>query len=238
MPTAVNEQLKILVELQKIDSEIYRLKKEAEAHPLLQKKIEEAFDKKKQSLKAVEDELRAAQLKQKEKEMDLQSKEEKVKKLQGQLFSLKTNKEYSAMEMEIKGLKADDSLLEEDILRLLDVVEEVKVKVAKEKEILAVEDKKAKEAIETIKKETAALNAQIAEWEEKRKAYPANVEPRLLTQYERILKSREGLAVVPVVHNACGGCHLGFPPQMLNEIQMQDKVIVCESCARILYWVS
>ena len=63
-----------------------------------------------------------------------------------------------------------------------------------------------------------------------------NIDARLLSQYERILKSREGLALVPVMNNACGGCHMGLPPQVVNETQQHEKWIVCESCARILYW--
>ena len=62
-------------------------------------------------------------VRQKEKENDLLSREEKIKKLMAQLYSLKSNKEYQAMEMEIKGLKADKSLLEDDILRCFDAVE-------------------------------------------------------------------------------------------------------------------
>src|SRR3990167_9254203 len=123
MTTVIHEQIKILVELQKIDSEIYRLKKELESHPLLKQKIEADFEKKKSRMKAAEEELKSAQLKQKEKDGDLQSKEEKIKKLQAQLYQLKSNKEYTAMEMEIKGLKADNSVLEEEILKLLDVVD-------------------------------------------------------------------------------------------------------------------
>ena len=138
MPTVIHEQIKILVELQKIDAEIYFLKKELGTHPALKQKIEADFEKKKVHLKAAEDELKAVQLKQKQKEGDLQAKEEKIKKLQGQLYQLKTNKEYSVMEMEIKGLKADNSVLEEEILKLLDVVDLSKAKCAKEKEFLAV----------------------------------------------------------------------------------------------------
>ena len=237
MATAINEQLKILVELQKIDGEIYLLKKELAAHPEHQKKSEEAFEKKKANLKVAEAELKAVQLKQKEKEGDLQAKEEKVKKLQGQLYQLKSNKEYSAMELEIKGLKADDSLLEEDIIRLIDAVEAAKSKVAKEKEFLSSEEKKFKEELEVLKKRADEIAAQVSSYEEKRKAFVPNVDPRMVSQYEKILKSREGLAIVPVRNNACGGCHLGLPPQMVNEIQMQDKLIVCESCARLLYWM-
>lgn len=238
MPTAINEQIKILIELQKIDSEIYKLKKELAAHPVLAKKLEEDFEKKKSHLRAAEDEAKAAQLKQKELEGDLAAKEEKIKKLQGQLYQLKSNKEYSAMELEIKGLKADKSVLEEEILRLLDSVETVRGKVSQEKEKLSGEEKLFKDEVGAMKKRAEEIGAELAVLEDKRKHYTPNVEPRLTAQYEKILRSREGLALVPVKNNACGGCHLGLPPQVVNEIQIQDKLIVCESCARILYWTA
>lgn len=236
MATTITEQIKILVELQKIDSEIFRLKKELGSHPALQKDLEAAFEKKKAQTKAAEESLKAAQLQQKQKEGDLAQREEKILKLQGQLYQLKSNKEYSAMELEIKGLKADKSLLEEDILRLLDSVDAAKGALAKEKERLAGEEKRHLADVAELKKKSEALQAQIASEEEKRKTYTPNIEPRSLSQYERILKSRDGLALVPVIHNACGGCHLGLPPQVVNETQQSEKWIVCESCARILYW--
>lgn len=236
MPTAINEQIKILAELQKIDFEIYGFKKELEGHPALQKKLDEDFERKKAGLKAAETRLKETQVKQKEREVDLQAKEDKIKKLQSQLYQLKSNKEYSAMELEIKGLKADNSLLEEDILKGMDGVEEAKAAVAKEKEALAQEEARYKEKSAALKKEGDEWRAKTAVLEEKRKAYLPNIEPRLLGQYEKLLKSRDGLALAPVKNNACGGCHLGLPPQVVNEIQMQEKLITCESCARILYW--
>ena len=116
MAVVIQEQLKLLVELQKFDSEIHRLKKEASEHPILRKKAETEFGKKKAALKTAEEAFKARQLDQKKKEGDLAAAEEKIKKLQSQLYLLKTNKEYQAMEMEIKGLKADKSLVEEDKL--------------------------------------------------------------------------------------------------------------------------
>ncbi len=238
MTTTISEQIKILVELQKLDFQIYGLKRELAEHPGLQKKAEEIFERKKSGLKAAEAELKAVHSKQKEKEGDLQAKEEKVKKLQAQLYQLKSNKEYSVMDMEIKGLKADDSLLEEEILKLMDTLETAKAHAAKQKELLGIEEKKFKEESDALKKQADEIHASVAGLEEKRKAYLPNIETRLLGQYEKLLKGREGLALVPVKNNSCGGCHLGLPPQMVNEIQMQDKLIVCESCARILYWPS
>ena len=237
MATVIHEQIKILVELQKIDSEIYRLKKELESYPVFKQKIEIEFEKKKSRLKAAEEELRSAQLKQKEKEGDLQSKEEKIKKLHAQLYQLKSNREYSAMELEIKGLKADNSVLEEEILKLLDAVDFVKARVAKEKENLAGDEKQMKEDLAKLAQKSSEVSGEIILQEEKRKSYPPNIDKNLIAQYERILKGREGLALVPVRNNSCGGCHMELPPQIVNEIQIADKLIVCESCARILYWL-
>ncbi len=236
MPITLNEQVKILVELQKIDAEIYQLRKELSEYPALLKEIQAAFEKKKVNFKAAEDELKVLQLKQKEKEMELQTKEEKVKKLQGQLYQLKTNKEYSVMDLEIKGLKADNSLLEEEILKLLDAVDQAKAKAAKEKELVAAEEKKLKEEDEVLKKKVSQMNAEVTVLEEKRKSYTPNIDPKLYYQYEKILKGREGIAIVPVKNNSCSGCFMELTSQTVNEVQMQEKLIFCESCARILYW--
>ncbi len=238
MVTVFNEQIKILIELQKIDGEIFHLKKELANQPVMQKKIESDFDKKKISLRQAEDALKVLQMKLKEKEVDLQVKEEKIKKLQSQLYQLKSNKEYSAMELEIKGIKADNSLLEEEILRAMDAVDGAKTKCVKEKALLADEEKKMKEEIEIIKKKSEEVKAVILSQEEKRKAYFPNVEPKLISQYEKILKNKDGLALVPVKNSSCAGCHMELPPQVVNEIHIQDKLIICESCSRILYWPS
>ncbi len=238
MTTTIHEQTKILVELQKIDAGTFQLKKELALHPEKQKELEVAFEKKKAAAKAAEDALKAAQLSQKQKEGDLAQREEKILKLQAQLYQLKSNKEYSAMEMEIKGLKADKSLIEEDILNLLDKVDASKGALAKEKEALAGEEKKHQAALAELKKQADELQQGVTAGEDKRKTYTPNIEPRLLSQYERIAKSREGVALVPIVNNACGGCHMGFPPQVVNEAQQHEKWIICESCARLVYWPS
>ena len=235
MVIAINEQIKNLVELQKFDGEIYRLKTEIAVLPSRRKKMELDSEKKKAGLRAAEEQLKGIQLSQKQKEMDLQTREEKIKKLQGQLYQLKSNKEYTAMELEIKGLKADKSLLEEEILELLDRMDQVKTKVAQEKELFSADEKKAKEELEVLKKGEGEAQQKVSELQEKRKVHLPNIDVKLLVQYEKVLKSREGLALVPVRNNACSGCHMSLPPQVVNEIQLQDKLVVCESCARILY---
>ncbi len=237
MAVVLSEQIKFLIELQKIDAEAYLLRKELDEHPAIQKRIETEFEKKKAALKSAEDEAKGTQLKQKQKDGELAEKEEKIKKLQSQLYQLKSNKEYSAMELEIKGLKADKSLLEEEILRLLDTVDESKNRVAKEKELLSQEEKKMKESIDVLKKKSSEISAALALLEEKRKTFTPNADPKIVSQYERVLKKREGVALVPLKGGSCGGCHMELPPQVIHEVKLQEKIVVCESCARILYWL-
>ena len=53
--------------------------------------------------------------------------------------------------------------------------------------------------------------------------------------HERILKNKDGLAVVPVTDGSCQGCFGMMPAQVINEIRMKDKIVMCENCARMLY---
>ena len=57
-----------------------------------------------------------------------------------------------------------------------------------------------------------------------------------LSTYEQILEIREGLALVPLVKDACGGCNRRMPPQVVNQVYLKAQLVTCESCARILYF--
>ena len=68
-----------------------------------------------------------------------------------------------------------------------------------------------------------------------RKQIVPEIDPKMLKEYERILHSRDGLAMVAVKDNSCGGCHMLVPPQVINLIIMYEHIITCEVCNRILY---
>jgi predicted nucleic acid-binding Zn-ribbon protein len=75
----------------------------------------------------------------------------------------------------------------------------------------------------------------MADLEGARKTIVPEVPPEPLAAYERVLEIREGLALVPVVGDACGGCNRRLPPQIVNEALLKAKLVTCESCNRILY---
>ncbi len=236
MPTVdLKSQITSLVELQKLDSEIYALQAEKQAKPQEIRTLEAAFEEKKKHLAELEEISLDLHKQRKERELDLASKEENMKKLQGQLYTLKTNKEYSAMLQQINDAKADASLVEDEILEFMDQAEKSKADMEKEKQrlkegegVFSSEKKKAEDRVKQIDDRLTQLDAQ-------RKQVAPGIERKILSQYERILTSRDGLAIVAVKDNSCKGCNMFVPPQMINLIRMYERSITCEVCNRILY---
>lgn len=232
---SVKEQIGVLIELQVLDGEIYALNSEKAMIPSYLSDIEATLESKRTGIKNAEDNLKNLQLKVKEKEISLQQKEEQIKKLQGQLYQLKTNKDYSAMTAEIGGIKADNSLIEEELIKLIDEVDMAKKKIAEEKELFQQEDGKAKIEKDRVNARAKEMEDRLAKLDSERQKIVPKVERQLLAAYERVLKNRDGLAVVQVEGDSCGGCNMILPPQVINDVKLRIDVVVCGSCSRILY---
>lgn len=232
---SIADQLKVLIELQKLDGEIYRLKRTLRAKPETENRLKQELKVITQGAQAADARYKALEVKRNQKETDLAQKEQQIKKLQGQLFQLKTNKEYSAMQKEIEGLKADQSVLEEEILRGMEEIEQAKAQVVSDRQNVKAEEEKLAGKLKTLEEEAGGTQAEIQQMQAKRSELTPKVEPVILAQYERILERREGLALVPVRGGACAGCYMGLTPQTVNEVQLTTRLIPCESCARILY---
>ncbi|MEW6171170.1 MAG: C4-type zinc ribbon domain-containing protein [Candidatus Omnitrophota bacterium] len=231
----IKEQITKLTELQKIDQEAYDLNKKKIELPREIDILDAKFQEKKKTLQAQEDKLKDLQKKRKDKELDLATGEEGIKKLQTQLYLLKTNKEYQTMLDEIAKKKADNSIIEEDIINILDAMDLVTSEINKEKQNLANEEKKFQLEKKIVEEKVIQMNAQIERLELQRKQALGEVDKKILSSYERILKGRDSLAIVSVKNDSCQGCFMSLPPQVINEIKMYEKLITCEKCNRILY---
>jgi predicted nucleic acid-binding Zn-ribbon protein len=224
-----------LIQLQSLDSQIYVLKEEKTAKPEEIKVLQAAFDDKKKVLTDFEKLSLDLQKLKKEHELELSTKEESAKKLQSQLYSLKTNKEYAAMLQQIKDVKADASLVEDKILkdmedmdRARENLETAKKRLQEEETVFNGEKKKLEIRVKEIDDMLAKLEAQ-------RKQIMPGIDAKILSQYERILANRDGLAIVLVKDNSCMGCNMFVPPQVINLIKMYSNIITCEICNRMLY---
>jgi len=101
-------------------------------------------------------------------------------------------------------------------------------KLKDEEGVFLGEKKKIEARVKEIDDRLAQLDAQ-------RKQIMPGIEQKILNRYEKILSSRDGLAIVSVQHDSCLGCNMHVPPQVINLIKMYERIITCEVCNRILY---
>ncbi|MDD5496445.1 MAG: C4-type zinc ribbon domain-containing protein [Candidatus Omnitrophica bacterium] len=231
----IEEQIKLLIELQGLDTQILRIERNLESIPEELKDMDDAFEAKKSNLKSLEDGVKTLQLKRKEKEGELGTKESAIKKFQSQLYQVKTNNEYSALEEEIGRAKADISMVEEDILKLFDQADVENQKIVKEKEFLKAEEGRLNDEKKKLNEEVARIKSEADRLKLQRNELAGKVDKAILARYNRIMKSKDGLAVVPVTGNSCQGCFRVMPSQVIHEIKMKKDLVTCENCARILY---
>ena len=231
----VEEQIVHLIKLQALDSQLYRMRRDRQAKPKLIQDLEVRRNEEQVAVKAIEEKIKASQVKRKQRELDLSTKEEGIKKLQTQLYQLKTNKEYQTMQHEIEGQKADNSRIEDEILILMEEAENMNKDLGKEKALFADAEKHLNEDKKKIEAEISSLDGEISALEAQRKDMVTLVDKKVLAHYEKVLSGRDGVALAAVRGKACQGCFMNLPPQVINEIKMKDKIVTCESCARILY---
>ena len=232
----IAEQISGLLRLQEVDAKIYELMRQKNAKPYELQGFRAARDQKRQEAAMAERLLTELQLKRKNKEMELETKEDAIKKYQIQLYQVKTNKEYLSLQQEIELLKADKSVLEEDILKIMDEVDVKRAEMSQKKEQLATEESRLATEEVRIAKEIEAIDRELVLLKEKRQTFIPDVERTLFIRYERILVGKDGLALVPVDDYSCLGCHMALPPQVINEVRLQEKIVTCENCSRILYY--
>ena len=230
------DQLDILKKLQTIDGELYRLRRQQEEKPKELERASADVAAQEARLRDAEAKLKTLQLTQKEQEVELQTKEANVKKLQGQLFQVKTNKEYSALQREIETLKADNSLLEEAILKTLEAIDQTSKERQEQQRREAESQQRLRAETARIERELAIIGEQIAQLERSRQTLLPDVPPATLATYERVLELRKGLALVPVMNESCGGCYRRLPPQVINQVYLKAELVTCEQCNRILYF--
>jgi len=236
MASPITQNIGILKRSQQLDSEIYHSGLLLEDIPAQRANLKSELELEKARLGELDKAQKDIQLKLKTKELELSQKEGQIKKLDGQLSQVKTNKEYGALQQEIASLKADNSLLEEDIIHILDEVEAAKEETQKEKEKFALISKSFQTKDDALVAQEKTLRERIIEMEEQRKEVVAQLPQELGDLYKRIASKKQGLALALVNGEACAACQMQLRPQLINEIRLGDHIVVCENCSRILYF--
>lgn len=225
-----------LIALQELDRRVVALEGAARAIPPFVQELESRVQGARNAREAARDAHAQLEKARRLKEGELKQVEEQTKEKQARLYEIRKNEEYSAVLKEIELLKAKRSALEEEILHLFDGIEEAgRTVAAREAELRERETDFAR--LRTAKEaELDRLQQEIGEFTRRRAGQARRIETGLLQSYTRLVKSRGGLAVVPVKDGSCSGCFVALTPQAQNEVRKGEVLVTCANCQRILYW--
>lgn len=231
----VEQKLKTLYSLQTMVSEIDKIKTLRGELPLEVQDLEDeiiGLTTRIDKIKAEADELKSAIA---GKRVEIEASKAAVEKYKSQQDNVRNNREYDFLTKEIEFQTLEIELCEKRIKEFSAEEQEKSEEVAKSAAAL---DERQKD-LDQKKNELDEIVAETKQEEErlrdKVKDLETKIEPRLLQSFKRIRKnSRNGLGIVYVQRDACGGCFNKIPPQRQLDIRSRKKVIVCEYCGRIM----
>lgn len=231
----VENKLKALYQLQTMLSEIDKIKTLRGELPLEVQDLEDevaGLSTRIEKIKAEIDELKSNIA---SKKIEIETAKASVDKYKSQQDNVRNNREYDVLTKEIEFQSLEIELCEKRIREYSAAEKSKNEELATSQELLSerIKDLDAKKAeLDEIVSETKQEEEKLRE---KAKALETTIDPRLLQAFKRIRKnSRNGLGIVYVQRDACGGCFNKIPPQKQMDIRMRKKIIVCEYCGRIM----
>lgn len=232
----MNEDIKLLKELQDVDYWIGELERSREFLPEMMKNLETEIEQLGADLRAKKDRLIAAQLELKDVELRMGENKEHVAKYQEQMLTIKTNKEYDALVAQIDTAKLQTGADEEKSLALMTEIDELK-KSVEELEAKTVSTKETNvQRLQELQLQMDSVQGKVDEKEAQREHLKAKVPKSIMAIYERVRKGKGGDVVVRLRRGACGECFKSQPPQKVQLVKRGDSVQTCASCGRILIW--
>jgi predicted nucleic acid-binding Zn-ribbon protein len=234
-PLPLSGQLKALECLQEIDLKIDSLKKNRGGMPAQLKALEEGVLKLKMSVDAKKKAIEDIEKSQRQTQAAQELNRDRLTRANSKLEAVGNSQEFQAANKEIEQLKKLNTSLEEqtktavlDIEALNKAAAELSAQLEKQ-----MGEKEAQGAI--LNTQGSRLDTDIGALTAERKQFVSQVEPRILSQYDRIRGARAGIGIVPAVGGRCKGCNMMVPPQLFIEIQRANQLHQCPSCQRLLF---
>ena len=232
---SVEEKLKALIRVQKIESKLDEIQILKGELPMEVKDLEDEIEGLNARKNRIEEEINGIQdFIQSKKDAILES-QALLTKYEKQSENVKNNREFEAINKEIEMQGLEIKLSEkhirdanEELIDKSEVLEKAKKAIAVKEKNLEHKKGELDKIVADTQKEEDQLRSLVNGAREA-------VEDRLIASFDRIRKSyRNGLSVVPIERESCGGCFNTIPPQRQSEIKQHKKIIVCENCGRIL----
>lgn len=231
----LKDMLILLYQLQQKDLKIFEFKENLKVLPKKIIKKEKQITEIKANFENKKAEYVRLNSLKKEKEALLATKEAAIAKHTADLNTIKVNDVYKNCLLEIEKAKADKSVVEDEILQLMEDIDKEVVNLKKYEE-----DSKAKEAelnkeIADMRKIVEKSKENIILMQEERDTFAKNIDKNVLSQYERIREGRNGQGLATIEGDSCSGCNMVLRPQLIVQATKCKELVYCDNCSRILF---
>jgi predicted nucleic acid-binding Zn-ribbon protein len=226
--------LEALLVLQEKDRKIAKLRREISDIPARKAEVETQMDQAKAKLAAAREAQLHVQSSLKQLEMEVEARKEKIVRYKNQQMEAKTNEVYRALLVEAAGEERKISELEDREIELMEQLETSRKAIEEREAELTEEEAGIKDEQEMLMERLAEAQADLTAQMEKRAQMAANINPSLVSRYERIFANKGDFAVVRVENGHCRGCNMKLPPQVVNDAINPAKLVACNYCGRML----
>lgn len=232
----MKEQIAKLLQLQSIDRRLHELERDLAVLPEQLREARETLTARMGEWEAAKKEIERATLTRKASEGELDKNTEQIRKYNQQLFEVKTNKEYSALQVEIEGLRKINSDLETRVLVEMERIEALESKRKEAARAVEAAEEEVKKTEARVQAESSEIGALAETVRAEREQAKVSIDKAILGRYEKIRTGKGSVALARIDREACEVCYRSIPPQQIIEVKRLDRVVVCEGCGRILVW--
>ena len=228
-------EIEQLLIIQDMDQKITKLNSDIERLPLEEQQAKQRLKSVIESVNSAESEIKGNEVEISKIELDIDTRKDSITKLKNQQLETKKNEEFAAMEHSITNYQDEISKLEDSQLELMEKGEELNNSLEEANDIHAKEQKVVDAELAIIKERKIQFSKKIEELKSDREKIASNIDNDLLDQYNRIFKSKKGVAVSELVNDICSGCHMKVTPTTAGMVRAEKVVSTCDQCGRILY---
>jgi len=224
-----------LLALQECDQKIRAFEKDLKDMPRLQEHARSRLSDDEAALAKARGAVQDIEVKIKGIELDIGTRRNTIARLKDQQFATRKNEEFQALGHEVTRYEGEVSKLEDSELELMVELDGAKPPVAEAQNKLKETKKHVDEELAELADRAKAVAARVAELKAQRAQLAAEVDATTLSLYDRLMKSKAGVAIAALIDGICQGCHMRVVIGTVQKLKANETITQCEQCGRILY---
>jgi hypothetical protein len=233
MMTEVFDKLRtlqdILSQKYEIEREIHDIPKALTTKTELLNRLRKSYIEKNSKRERINEKIKSLRIKLSDAETQRETYEK-------QMDQITTQREYEALDKEIRDATEKEQQLRKDIIREEKELEEINATLEREESMIQLQEEELASEQEKIKNESAQKQDVLRQLEDEEKDVIPGLDEDILFKFERIIRSKSGVGIVPVKASVCTGCHMQLPAQFVNDVRNGEKILFCPYCSRILFY--